>query len=59
VHTLQRIRSIPLPIRIALSIPGIRRLPAHVIGYGVRAPRLEAHATDGVSPVAQADAAGP
>jgi 2-polyprenyl-6-methoxyphenol hydroxylase-like FAD-dependent oxidoreductase len=32
---------LPLPMRIALKIPGLRRLPAFVIAYGIRAPRLE------------------
>lgn len=31
----------PLPMRIVLAIPGLRRLPARMIGYGIRKVRLE------------------
>jgi 2-polyprenyl-6-methoxyphenol hydroxylase-like FAD-dependent oxidoreductase len=32
---------LPLPLRILLSIPGLRRLPARMIGYGLRRVRVE------------------
>jgi 2-polyprenyl-6-methoxyphenol hydroxylase-like FAD-dependent oxidoreductase len=33
--------SMPLPLRVALRIPGLRDLPPRVMAFGVRRPRLE------------------
>lgn len=32
---------LPLPLRVGLRVPGMRDIPARIIGFGVRRPRLE------------------
>jgi 2-polyprenyl-6-methoxyphenol hydroxylase-like FAD-dependent oxidoreductase len=44
---------LPLPLRLGLRLPGIRDVPARIIGYGIRPARLETLSSPGAGVAAR------